>query len=295
MLVEAGAGSGKTAVMAGRIALMLASGIQPHSIAAVTFTELAASELLSRVREFVAALSANQIAPELRIALPNGLSKAQLENLSSASFAIDEMTCSTIHGFCQRMIKPYPVEADIDPGATIMDRSQADLTFLEIADAWLRERLSGEGGGVLAEMVLENPSKTVTLIYRIADNLRRRRALKAPPVSPIEEYLTAFQKATAAFVAFLKGAPANEPDTDLIAVQLMAMLGDINAGPHPGAAAGLVRLLTLSPHQDLWTSKKTFTVYKKKGKWEEAAKQVGLSKADGGRLHALGSFLFYRG
>ena len=50
ILVEAGAGSGKTAVMAGRIAAMLVEGIAPKSIAAVTFTELAASELLIRVR-----------------------------------------------------------------------------------------------------------------------------------------------------------------------------------------------------------------------------------------------------
>ena len=47
-LVEAGAGSGKTAVMAGRIAMMLAEGIEPKFIAAVTFTEFAASELLIR-------------------------------------------------------------------------------------------------------------------------------------------------------------------------------------------------------------------------------------------------------
>ena len=39
-------------------------------------------------------------------------------NLAAAIAAIDEITCSTIHGFCQRLIKPYPVEADIDPGAT---------------------------------------------------------------------------------------------------------------------------------------------------------------------------------
>ena len=58
ILVEAGAGSGKTAVMAGRIAVMLAEGVPPRAIAAVTFTELAASELLSRVRDFVADLSA---------------------------------------------------------------------------------------------------------------------------------------------------------------------------------------------------------------------------------------------
>lgn len=62
-LVEAGAGSGKTAVMAGRIAMMLAAGIAPKHIAAVTFTELAASELLLRVREFVAALTDGEIPP----------------------------------------------------------------------------------------------------------------------------------------------------------------------------------------------------------------------------------------
>ena len=60
-LVEAGAGSGKTAVMAGRIAMMLAEGIAPKTIAAVTFTELAASELLIRVREFVGELNAGRI------------------------------------------------------------------------------------------------------------------------------------------------------------------------------------------------------------------------------------------
>ncbi|MFN7159369.1 MAG: UvrD-helicase domain-containing protein, partial [Erythrobacter cryptus] len=160
ILVEAGAGSGKTAVMAGRIAVMLAEGVAPRAIAAVTFTELAASELLSRVREIVADLSAGNIATELRVALPEGLSQAQRDNLATASVAIDEITCSTIHGFCQRLIKPYPAEADIDPGAGVMDRNQADLTFLEIVDGWLRERLSGDQGGILAEMVLHSPGET---------------------------------------------------------------------------------------------------------------------------------------
>src|ERR1700674_2480569 len=81
LLIEAGAGSGKTAVMAGRIALMLADGIPPKSIAAVTFTELAASELLIRVREFVSDLAAGTIPTELRIAYPAGLSKHQTANL----------------------------------------------------------------------------------------------------------------------------------------------------------------------------------------------------------------------
>jgi len=119
-LVEAGAGSGKTAVMAGRIALMLAAGILPKHIAAVTFTELAASELLLRVREFVAALADGETPSELRIALLQGLSEQQRRHLADASHQIDDLTCSTIHGFCQRLIQPYPVEAQIDPGAAVM-------------------------------------------------------------------------------------------------------------------------------------------------------------------------------
>src|SRR3546814_3164520 len=82
LLVEAGAGSGKTAVMAGRIAVMLAEGIAPKSIAAVTFTELAASELLIRVRDFVGDLAAGQIPPELRIALLGGDRKSKRLNSS---------------------------------------------------------------------------------------------------------------------------------------------------------------------------------------------------------------------
>lgn len=285
ILVEAGAGSGKTAVMAGRIAAMLAEGVAPRSIAAVTFTELAASELLSRVREFVADLSAGTIATELRVALPDGLSQAHRDNLAAASAAIDEITCSTIHGFCQRLIKPYPAEADIDPGAGVMDRNQADLTFLEIVDGWLRERLSGGQGGVLAEMVLHSPDETVALIHKIAENLRRRPTLTAPLVSPLEGHLTVFRQAVADFAGFLDGIAAVEPETVTIAEQLAEMATAVADGPDPATPTGLIRLLTSRPHPDLCKKDGTFYSYRKKGKWAAAAKQAGLAKADGDRLN----------
>lgn len=285
ILVEAGAGSGKTAVMAGRIAAMLAEGIAPRSIAAVTFTELAASELLSRVREFVADLSVGTIATELRVALPDGLSQAHRDNLAAASAAIDEITCSTIHGFCQRLIKPYPAEADIDPGAGVMDRNQADLTFLEIVDGWLRERLSGGQGGVLAEMVLHSPGETVALIHKIAENMRRRPTLTAPPVSSLDDRLTAFRQATADFASFMESVAAAEPETVTIVERLTEMAADVANGPNPATPAGLVRLLTARPHPDLCTKTGTFASYRKKGKWAATAKQAGFSKADGDRLN----------
>lgn len=285
ILVEAGAGSGKTAVMAGRIAVMLAEGVPPHAIAAVTFTELAASELLSRVREIVADLAVGNISTELRVALPGGLSQAQRDNLAAATAVIDEITCSTIHGFCQRLIKPYPAEADIDPGAGVMDRNQADLTFLEIVDGWLRERLSADQDGILAEMVLHSPSETVALVHKIAENLRRCRTLAAPPVSPLDGHLTAFRQATADFAAFMRRAAATEPETLAIVQRLAEMATALAAGPDPATPSGLVQLLTLRPHPDLCTKAGAFASYRKKGKWAAAAKQAGLSKADGDRLN----------
>ena len=68
ILVEAGAGSGKTAVMAGRIAVMLAQGVPPRSIAAVTFTELAASEPQASVR-LPLALVAGALPAQPRLAI----------------------------------------------------------------------------------------------------------------------------------------------------------------------------------------------------------------------------------
>ena len=49
LLVEAGAGSGKTALMAGRVALLLAARVPTREIVAITFTEAAASELRERI------------------------------------------------------------------------------------------------------------------------------------------------------------------------------------------------------------------------------------------------------
>jgi ATP-dependent exoDNAse (exonuclease V) beta subunit len=280
ILVEAGAGSGKTAVMAGRIALLLAQGIAPRQIAAVTFTELAASELLTRVREFVHELLESKVATELRIALPDGLSHKQKETLAAAASAIDEITCSTIHGFCQRLIKPYPAEADIDPGATIIDRAQGDLAFYEIVAAWLRERLSGEQGGLLAELVLQDPKSTVTLLHTIAASMRQRRGLIAPPVTAVAPLWSKFNAVVAAFLEFLRSAGATETESEARAKAFEAL----TALPDPTTSSGLVALLTADPGSDLLTQQGKFRAFQVKGKWGAVAKSLGLSKAEGERL-----------
>ena len=61
--------------------------------------------------------------------------------LQEARKRLDELTCTTIHGFCHALLRSYAVEAAIDPGAEILDRAQADLAFRTIFERWLRDRL----------------------------------------------------------------------------------------------------------------------------------------------------------
>ncbi|VVS98488.1 ATP-dependent endonuclease [Sphingomonas aurantiaca] len=285
VLVEAGAGSGKTAVMAGRLALLLAGGAAPKAIAAVTFTELAASELLARVRDFVDELLDGRVPRELAIALPDGLSDAQRANLDQAASAIDEITCSTIHGFCQRLIKPYPVEADIDPGASLMDPAQADLVFGDAVDRWLRDILNSGEESLVSELVFLNPTKASELIATAAGALRDNRVLVAPVVGALGPLVTAYRAAADAYRAFVVGTAAQEPES-IAGASAFVEMGEAAAVAAEDESPGtLVRLLSSVPHPSLCTAKGTFSVYKKKGKWEAAAKAAGLSKADGGLLN----------
>ena len=123
--------------------MLLARGAAPASIAAITFTELAASALGARVHRYVDELLAGRVPKPLQPALPDGLSKAQFAALSVAAGKLDELTATTIHAFCQTVICSYAVEADIDPGARILDAAQAEAAFDAVLEQWFRRRLNG--------------------------------------------------------------------------------------------------------------------------------------------------------
>jgi superfamily I DNA/RNA helicase len=179
LLVEAGAGSGKTALMAGRVAVLFASGVEPKHVAAVTFTEFAASELLQRITRFAEALARGEVPGELALAFPSGISAGQQAQVQRACNAIDQLTCTTIHGFAQKLIKPYPAEADMDPGAEIIDPAEADLAFEERYEAWLKAHLGGDDNdGVVAELVLADEDGALKLLKELAQFLRLNRDAK---------------------------------------------------------------------------------------------------------------------
>ena len=256
---------------------MLAGGIAPKRIAAVTFTELAASELLIRIREFVSELSAGHIPMELRIALSDGISRSQSENLSAVSATIDELTCTTIHGFCQRLIKPYPVEADIDPGATVMDRDQADLAFDEVVNAWLVEELDHDADSLLAEMVMQDTDRTLALVNGIVGQLRYIRTVASDPSVDTGHLAKHFGQAVDEFAAFMKDAKAEEADSIEIARQFADLSGTVREVKPADSPKDFCRLLLLRPGPMLCTQKGSFKAYKKKGKWL-AAGQAGRAR-----------------
>ncbi|MBN8990644.1 MAG: UvrD-helicase domain-containing protein [Rhizobiales bacterium] len=175
LLVEAAAGTGKTSLIAGRVAMLLAGGAAPSEIAAITFTELAAGELALRIRWYVASLLAGVVPDVLKAALPEGLNAQQGANLASAAEHLDEISTSTIHGFCQEIIRSYAIETALDPGSRVMDAAGSDAMFEAIFRAWLVDRLSGKVGADDPVVVLSehDPLKVVGLVKSLAELKRR--------------------------------------------------------------------------------------------------------------------------
>lgn len=170
LLVEAAAGTGKTALIAGRLTMLLASGIEPANVAAITFTELAANELSVRIHGFIDELLSGSVPNAMISALPDGLDAKKRECLSAVAGKLDELTTTTIHGFCQTIIHSYAVEADIDPGASILDAPQSESAFDAVFEQWLRRRLTGpaHSGDPIAALSRNDPRQVVSTLLGLA-------------------------------------------------------------------------------------------------------------------------------
>lgn len=80
-------------------------------------------------------------------------------------------------------------------------------------------------------------------------------------------------------------AAIGEPETAAWASHFAAMASEIPEEQALASPAGLVSLLVSRPHSDLCTASGSFYAYRKKGKWQAAAKQAGLSKTDADQLN----------
>ena len=125
LFVEAGAGSGKTTALVGRIVeLVLTSDQdvrQPLSqIAAITFTEAAAAELRERIRA--------KFEEELHGARLSGRAEI-VARCEQALADADVAAISTLHAFAQRLLSEFPVEVGIPPRVEVVDEVRSLIAF----------------------------------------------------------------------------------------------------------------------------------------------------------------------
>lgn len=277
LLVEAAAGTGKTALMAGRCALLLASGVAPNAVAAITFTELAAGELALRIRRMVEALLRGDIPNELRPALPAGLSDEQRLNLEAAAARLDDLTATTIHGFCQAMIGAFAVEADIDPGAAVLDAPAADVLFEDAFRRWLRRRLSADdvGAGAVGVLAADDPLGVVDTLRELARLRRDHLTARPPSVDLSQRPDLEFRDAVDDFERWFASAPGEPKTADLLADlrTLCDFFGDTLAGP--GDFKSLWRLASPPRVAVLKAKGLEWRAYSYKGAWRRAAGAEG--------------------
>ncbi|MEL7626622.1 MAG: UvrD-helicase domain-containing protein [Anaerolineaceae bacterium] len=115
VVVTAGAGSGKTRTLVARYTCLLAEGLRPRQITAITFTNKAALQMRAKVRESLSDLEQQAANPEER------------RRWSELSEQIDSARIGTIHSLCAEILRNHPAEAGLDPRFEVLDESIAQV------------------------------------------------------------------------------------------------------------------------------------------------------------------------
>jgi ATP-dependent helicase/nuclease subunit A len=132
VVATAGAGSGKTLTLVARYTSLLAEGIQPRRIAAITFTTKAAREMRARVRATLVKLQENSTTENER-------------QYWTAIFAqMDAARISTIHSLCAEILRAHPAEAGIDPRFEVVDESVSAAIRLQAVEDTLKTLVETE-------------------------------------------------------------------------------------------------------------------------------------------------------
>jgi ATP-dependent helicase/nuclease subunit A len=127
-LVEAGAGSGKTASLVDRMAALVASGrAKPENLAAVTFTRKAAGELRERFQVRLEQLCREETDPSAK-------SRAEL-----ALSGLDRVFLGTIHSFAARLLRERPLEAGLSPDFTEVEGLEEEELLWRAWEEYLTE------------------------------------------------------------------------------------------------------------------------------------------------------------
>jgi ATP-dependent helicase/nuclease subunit A len=152
--VEASAGTGKTTVLTDRLLRLMLDGTDPARILCLTFTRAAAAEMANRLDgelakwatlptgELVQTLQqmTGQFADEVVIARARRLFALVLDTPGGIKI-------STIHAFCQTLLRRFPLEAGVSPEFAVIEERGADELLSEAAQSVIiaaRERSEPE-------------------------------------------------------------------------------------------------------------------------------------------------------
>ncbi|TDU76116.1 ATP-dependent DNA helicase [Streptomyces sp. KS 21] len=121
-VIVAGAGSGKTTVMAARVVWLVGTGaVAPEQVLGLTFTNKAAGELAERVRKALARAGITDPDPPPGFAGPDAVG--------------GEPRISTYHAFAGQLLKDHGLRIGLEPSARLL----ADATRFQLAARVLRE------------------------------------------------------------------------------------------------------------------------------------------------------------
>jgi ATP-dependent helicase/nuclease subunit A len=143
LFVDASAGTGKTTELIERVVELYRTGAaEPGRIAAITFTDAAAAELRHRVRARL----------EQCIAEPGQDPHGRLR---LALAAMDEAAFTTLHGFAQRLLVQYPLEAGLPPVIELLSEVDETIEFERRWDEFLTDLVEDPSAGSLLRRAVD--------------------------------------------------------------------------------------------------------------------------------------------
>src|ERR1019366_6120195 len=125
VFVTANAGSGKTSTLVDRVARVLLRGASPEAILCVTYTKAAAAEMQRRLFDKLggwAAMDDALLAEQMSDLgeRPSDLSAARAL-FARALETPGGLKIQTIHAFCEKLLRRFPLEAGVSPGFKVLE------------------------------------------------------------------------------------------------------------------------------------------------------------------------------
>ena len=184
--VSANAGSGKTHVLAARVARLLLDGVPPARILCLTFTKAAAANMSARVFKWLGEWAVADEAT-LRTKLAGiGVATPVSFDIARKLFARAVETpgglkIQTIHAFCERVLHLFPFEANVPAGFRVVDEVEQSELLADARQGALAGLRKGNDADRAALALVADNTWDDGFIGLLGEMLRHRGILASMP------------------------------------------------------------------------------------------------------------------